>query len=260
MVTIGGSAVISCNTLTTCRITAGSSTQILHNNLTNGGISVARGSISSGFPVISNNSISGGETGIYCRSGYANISGNVVSGCTTGILLSTEEVFGGSWPSFPIVERNLIIHNDYGIKIALSSRFSAGTATPTLLNNTITDNSVGIYLRQSNYEASPTITYNNIHNNSDYNLQLSEYTRNDVNATYNWWGTTDSQAINLTIRDYNYEFDLGKVIFVPFFTEPNPEALPLENPEIPEFPSIILLPLFVVTSFVVVVVRRRLVC
>lgn len=257
VVTIGGSPVISYNALTNCRITAGSSTLISYNTLTNGGISVARGSISSGFPVISNNTINGGETGIYCSSGYADISGNIVSGCTSGILLSTEEVFGGSWPSFPIVERNLITHNDRGIRIALGSRFSAGTAVPTILNNTITNNLVGIHVSQSNYEASPKIIHNNMHNNSDYNLQLSEYTTNDVNATYNWWGTTDAQTINLTIYDSKYDFDLGIIDFVPFLTESNTEAT---SELIPEFPSWLLLPLFLVATFVVIAVRRRLVC
>jgi hypothetical protein len=255
--TVGGSPIISYNTITNGIISAGNSSVISDNTITDGGISIGRGSTSSGFPVISNNSINGGERGIYCSSGYAYISGNSISGCTWGIQLSTEEVFGGSWPSYPIVERNLITHNDYGITIALGSRFSVGTAVPTILNNTISDNSVGIYVSQSNYEASPTITYNNIHDNSNYNIQLSEYTENDVNATYNWWGSVDTQVINLTIYDYKFDFGLGRVDFVPFLTEPNPEEM---STPIPEFPSWLLVPLFLVATLAIIVVRKRLVC
>ena len=82
-------------------------------------------------------------------------------------------------------------------------------------------------------------------------------TSNTIDATNNWWGTTDTQAINLTIYDYNYNFDLGKVTFTPFLTEPNQEAIPRE---IPEFPSWMLLPVFLVATFAVVALRKRLVC
>jgi len=54
-------------------------------------------------------------------------------------------------------------------------------------------------------------------------------TSSNIDASYNWWGTTDTQAINLTIYGSKYSFDLGTVSFVPFLTEPNPEA-----PEVPE--------------------------
>ena len=82
-----------------------------------------------------------------------------------------------------------------------------------------------------------------------------EETTNNIDATNNWWGTTDPQAINLSIRDYKYDFGLGTVSFVPFLTEPNPEAT---SHPIPEFPSIILLPLFLTATLVVTIIRKRL--
>lgn len=82
-----------------------------------------------------------------------------------------------------------------------------------------------------------------------------EETTNNIDATNNWWGTTDPQAINLSIRDYKYDFGLGTVSFVPFLTEPNPEAT---SDPIPEFPSIILLPLFLTATLAVTIIRKRL--
>ncbi|MEJ2244444.1 MAG: hypothetical protein P8X87_07990, partial [Candidatus Bathyarchaeota archaeon] len=69
------------------------------------------------------------------------------------------------------------------------------------------------------------------------------------------WGTTDIQAINMTIHDYKFEFDLGRVNFCPFLTEPNPEA----TFAIPEFPSWTpLLVALVAVLFVAVVYSNRL--
>jgi len=261
----GGSPIISHNTLTGGGISLVCSSSIMpgtidgspiisHNTLSGSGISVEGGSISSGFPVISNNRINGGDVGIGCN-GYASISDNSISGCTSGIQLYSKQVFSGSSHAYPIVERNLITHNTRGINIALASRFDVGTVTPTILNNTISNNSVGIYVYQSNFGTSPTITYNNIHDNSDYNIQLAEYTENDVNATYNWWGTTDTQAINQTIFDFKNDFNLGKVNFIPFLSEPNPEEM---STPIPEFPSWIILPLLLTVTLLIILCKRRL--
>jgi hypothetical protein len=62
---------------------------------------------------------------------------------------------------------------------------------------------------------------NNLQGNTNYSLYLQG---GDVNATYNWWGTTNTQAINQTIYDFKYDFELGVGTFVPFLTAPNPEA------------------------------------
>ena len=59
-------------------------------------------------------------------------------------------------------------------------------------------------------------------------------------------------------------FGLAKVNFVPFLSEPNPQAVPSASPwqssynPIPEFPSWILLPVFLVVAFVVALCRKRL--
>jgi hypothetical protein len=247
------SPVVSNNTISGGVYVSGGSPTISYNTIS-GEVDVSGGSVSSDFPVVSNNHITGGDAGIGCN-GYALISDNNISGCTSGIQLYPIQVFGGTSPAYPLIERNLITYNTYGIKIALSSRFEPGTLAPTIQNNTIAHNAVGIYVYIGNYDGTPTIIYNNIHDNADYNIQLGEETENDINAAYNWWGTTDVSAINQSIYDFKNDFYLGTVNFVPFLTEPNPEEM---STPIPEFPSWMILPLFLMASFVAIIVKKRL--
>jgi len=96
----------------------------------------------------------------------------------------------------------------------------------TVRGNTVTANSVGI---QCNPTEECVIANNNIYDNSQYNLRIES--ANDVDATGNWWGTTDQTTINQTIYDYKYDFNLGKVNTTPILTSPNPEAPdPAETP------------------------------
>lgn len=116
--------------------------------------------------------------------------------------------------------------------------------SPTIRNNTITDNSNGIsLLRQFTAPTSPLILYNNIYANTNYNINSN--VPDDINATFNWWGTTDTEAINQTIHDYYEDFNLGTVDFTPFLSELNPEA-----PIIPEFSTLIaILSVIVLSTF-----------
>jgi hypothetical protein len=90
------------------------------------------------------------------------------------------------------------------------------------------------------YSSSSKIIYNNIQNNqlsiSLIDTISNKLDSNNVNATYNWWGTTDQQAINQTIYDSKDNFNLGTVDFVPFLTIPNPEA-PTYTPTPTQSPS-----------------------
>lgn len=74
----------------------------------------------------------------------------------------------------------------------MSSRFEPANLVPTIQNNTITYNAVGIYVYIWNYDGIPTVVYNNIHDNSDYNIQLDKDKKKPINATNNWWGTVDT--------------------------------------------------------------------
>jgi hypothetical protein len=55
----------------------------------------------------------------------------------------------------------------------------------------------------------------------------------NVNVANNWWGTTDIAMIDEKIYDYNDDFELGKVNYVPFLTAANPAAMPDPNAPAP---------------------------
>lgn len=183
--------------------------------------------IEGGDSIVSNCSITSNQYGMTVRTsrflfnyGTCNalISGNIISGCKTGINIG-----GGS----PIVENNLITNN-YGDKISGDGgiRIDNEITTPLIRNNTIIGNSIGFNLIGS---PSPTIMFNNIHDNDEYNIYLYDGSNSDIVATHNWWGTTDVSSINQSIRDFKNDFNLGTVTFVPFLMELNPNApnLPL---------------------------------
>ena len=166
--------------------------------------------------MILNNIIEGGGiagVGIKFDGPYnIDIYGNVVYGCATGI-----SGLGGA-----TIGRNLIIDNEEGIELS-SSRI-------LIQNNTIADNSIGIKIRyyavtisRNSIQKVLTITRNNIQNNSQNSIYLED-ARGDVDATANWWGTIDTQLINLTIHDRKNEPKLGIVTFVPTLSDPVPEA------------------------------------
>lgn len=210
---------------------------------------------------------------IFRGSGY--VSGNIISGCAIGIK-------GGKI----VVEGNLLINNTEGIMITehdvvIRSNNITNGATgingvgreATIENNYISNqNATGIYLRDSGVTiqnnticnsstaielyrcSSSNIHYNNIENNQN-NIILDE-TSDNIDATYNWWGTTDTQIIVTNIRDNKDDSNLGTVVFTPALTEPNTEAMPTKQPEIPEFSSTLLLPLFLAATLAIVICKK----
>ncbi|MCW4015647.1 MAG: right-handed parallel beta-helix repeat-containing protein [Candidatus Bathyarchaeota archaeon] len=170
-------------------------------------------------------------------AGNVVIRNNTISNNTVGI--------GGGDGGSAVIENNLITNSLTGISASLPV---------TIQRNTISNTTVAINLGNC---SSITLSYNNIKNYAENSIYLTD-TPNDISAANNWWGTTDTQAINLTIHDSKYDFDLGTVSFTPFLTEPNSEAMPTSSPEfpsnfvIPEFPAWVILPLFLVVSLVAV--------
>lgn len=151
----------------------------------------------------------------YCAidgGGADPVRNNIVANNTLGIL------------SGSTVEGNLIVNNQVGVDAGINIR-----------NNTIVNNTLGIYSGFSN------LNYNNIYGNV---LNLNYSASIDGNASYNWWGTTNTAAINQTIYDYKNDFTLGRVNFLPMLTAPNPAA-PSANtpipPVIPEFQTTVMM-------------------
>jgi hypothetical protein len=91
----------------------------------------------------------------------------------------------------------------------------------TIEANTLTDK--GFLLQNTNN----IVRNNNIE--GGLNLQSSD----DFDAADNWWGTTDTQAIDAAIHDGNDDFNLGKVNYTPFLNQPNSQAMPDPNAPVP---------------------------
>ncbi len=78
--------------------------------------------------------------------------------------------------------------------------------------NDISGNGKGIYLYKAPYTS---INYNNILGNREYNIAMAEQNPEDVEATMNWWGTTDASEIAQTFFDNASDDTLGRVVFEP---------------------------------------------
>jgi hypothetical protein len=95
-------------------------------------------------------------------------------------------------------------------------------AKPPIQNNTFTYCSEAILTGVSTTGLTLTLLYNNFENDTKYNVYWV-YPGN-LNASYNWWGTADAQAINQTIHDFKNDFSSGSVNFVPYLNASNPQA------------------------------------
>jgi hypothetical protein len=169
-----------------------------------------------GSPTIQNNTITRGgiimdpNVGTF---GTVTISDNTISNISNNMPgISISNGISGTI----IIERNLITDSSGGIGLGSKA---------TIQNNTIANNTIGIGL-----SSKATIVYNNILNNSR-NIDL--YSSDNINATYNWWGTTDIVQIGNSIHDSKNDFNLGTVTFLPDLTAPNPQAMPTLNASTP---------------------------
>jgi len=220
--------------------------------------------------------VSNGE-GIGC-DGYASIYNNYIYGCQDGISLYTLRVFGGNLPCYATIQNNIITGNAQGISISLTDVHGGigQQYCPTILNNTVSGNTIGISLSGFGYTAAPIIKYNNLQSSSNYTFYLQE--SNNVDLSYNWWGTNDQHAINQSIYDFKNDFNLGIVNFVPYLTATNPQTpttlntpTPMPTPStsqtpssspnptssVPELSWLVILPLFIFVLFIAVILKYR---
>jgi parallel beta-helix repeat protein len=141
--------------------------------------------------------------------------------------MTGRDQFGGSIAPNAIVERNTITGTTHGIHIEIYPAMVYGRIQPSISNNTVSENTVGVYLDGDAHYL--TLKNNNLEENYDYNIYLSS--PQNLDATYNWWGTTDTQSIKQKIFDFDRDFTLGNVTFVPHLNAPNSEAMPTPTPE-----------------------------
>jgi len=94
-----------------------------------------------------------------------------------------------------------------------------GNSSPVITYNTITGGSGGGILFSANFSGEPKINYNNIYDNGA-NIGLQPGFKGTIDASNNWWGTTDKLEIEGKIADSRHDTSLGTVIYEPFQEEP----------------------------------------
>lgn len=216
-----------------CKITGGitiaQAAPIIQSNTISGGNTNEAITIQNdSAPIILANSITGKTIGIYLNinsSSTATIKNNTIVNCTTGISV-------GDSNGTILLYGNLIYGSTYGVKVASinaavtlqynllmnnTQGINVGSAV-TININTIYNNTIGIYYDTNK---SSTINYNNIMNNTKYNIEVTTNCPTpELEATYNYWGTQDIPTINASIYDKNDNSSLGTVKYLPALPEP----------------------------------------
>ncbi|MCW4046742.1 MAG: right-handed parallel beta-helix repeat-containing protein [Candidatus Bathyarchaeota archaeon] len=209
---------------------------LINNNTITKSLSLAGGS-----PIVSKNTIAIFSDDPQSRARAISISDTLYLSSKNTALIIDNMISGGFEQATivigsgsPIIQRN-IISNNYGyggnLGYGQAGIFIYPNASPIIKQNTITKNANGIVLLEGN--SNPTIVYNNIEDNTNYNLYLNLGAQSNIDATNNWWGTTDIIEIDKKIWDYHDDFNLGKVNYTPFLNTPNPQAVPDQNTPTP---------------------------
>ena len=171
------------------------------------------------------------------------ISGNTIKNNERGIQLR------GKSKSFTI-SGNYITSNDYGIALA-------GTSDNIITGNTIKGNDIGIQIGTPAYSYGVNKIYNNILINNG--KQIEEYTGAPPDPRFkNVW---DNGTIGNYWSDYNGTDNNGNGIGdTPYIIdEDNQDIYPLIEPAIiPEFPSWIIPPLFLIATLSIIICRKKL--
>jgi len=195
----------------------GGSSVISNNLITDGVVSVDDGSpvfiantlmgqslwVHGGSPTIENNLFYGEHSGLSISDGNVRIVNNIIAHCNG---------FSTSLRGNVTFEHNLVLYCSGGLTLY------GNNENLIVQNNTIAFNEYGI----RSPSPSAKIIFNNLENNTQCNLSLGDSA--NLDASYNWWGTTDASAISQTIVDYKNDYNLGNVNFVPFLDAPNPQA------------------------------------
>lgn len=195
-----------------------------------GGIYIGGGTVT-----ISNNSISDNEAhghrsrggGIYIGSGTVTVSNNIISNnevagfsCYGGgiyissgaVIISHNEITGNTAAGFYYYISHGSGVYTQGNNVNISYNKITGN------NCTCTEEGSGSGVQ---IKGQPIIRYNNIFNNTPYDVgNLNDALSPAVNCTNNWWETTDEPTIQAHISDWYDDASLGIVDYNPYLTEP----------------------------------------
>lgn len=214
-------------------------------------------SISGGSPILENNKF-GSNVGIGVSNSNAQINNNTVRQnnqwqpikCFISLYKSPAIVSNNNISAYyqssslivdsgaPMIEGNFV--DNYNAQHYTTPSVGLtiyGNANLTVENNTFAQNDIALNIYDSNGSPSSIIEYNNFEQNGLYNVYLGEQnvfgtTAPNVNASNNWWGTTDTAIIGQTIFDHKNNNNLGTVTFNPLLTSENNNAFPNSNSQI----------------------------
>lgn len=188
-------------------------------------------------PIISNNVIARMLYGISSTNSqnpaHAYISGNYIFDCSTAINTDGNDT----------ITNNLLYNNGAALNLQMGS-----PQTVIIQNNTIYENEFGFQIMIFppffyNIPRTTNITngfcFNNLENNIYNEIDIES---NDViNASYNWWGTSDAQTINQTVFSaltyYNPAANLtqlGALYYQPYLSSRNPAAPTVDYAPLPQ--------------------------
>ncbi|MDP2931268.1 MAG: right-handed parallel beta-helix repeat-containing protein [Chloroflexota bacterium] len=193
---------------------------IINNNSSSGAISSLRGS-----PKIISNRISAYYGVSFRGSGFPQIIGNRIEGKNSfngiSLLLSQDA------KSHVRIEGNLITGFQNGILVHAFD----DSHQIDITSNHITKNQVGILIG-GDYKGTSSSPPLFIRMNAIRNNRWNARTENtpgkayNVDMSNNWWGTTDSAAIEATLYHYPQDFRLSRIIYTSFLSE-LPRDVPL---------------------------------
>jgi parallel beta-helix repeat protein len=172
--------------------------------------------------------------GIALSDGLANVMDNrILDNGWTGITCGDEQ-------STPLIYNNTISNSTRGID---STR-----GLPHIIHNTITDNEDGIFLHETDCwvwnntikendngihitgNGQPNITYNNILDNTDYDVNCEN--ERDIHAPFNYWGTNNTTELQEIIYDYQDDFNFGNFTVLPLLDGPSTGAPNISVPAV----------------------------
>jgi parallel beta-helix repeat protein len=233
------------------------------NNVTGNGITTSSYSIllyCSSNNSISGNNIANNSCGIFLdTSSNNNISGNVIVNnycgiqlaCSSNNVISQNNIASSKGVGIGLgtcsenhMVRNKIGNNNYGFSLVISSNNS-------IIENDIARNQCGVSLDDSSYNE---VYHNNITDNTCQVSSDSSPNKWDDGSKGNYWNDYARRYPNA------HEIDASGVWDTPYVVDMDyTDRYPLVNPvpSIPEFPSFIALPLFMSTTLLAILLRRR---
>ena len=179
---------------------------------------------------IKNNLVESSTYGITGYQSGSTISNNEVNG---GTAVQGSGI-GGQFYSMT-VSNNTVHGYSTGAGIAFNNPYSgtsrADSSNVTVSGNNVYENAYGIYVNQSLAEKNIIIGNKNKLTSNSYNVAFDAGASGTLDATQNWWGTTNESLVKSSISSP------GNVNYSPWYTDESMTILMDGNPVISGTPS-----------------------